>query len=363
MNLDLIQLASAFGESGRSWAQFQCDDAVQDYVDAHDDYENHIESWQAAWQAGEAEYLAKQGWVSRWTTAPKDYDTFGTKTAEQCGEWKGSPLRRILCHPHHAGYQESRNGSGNYPTWSEDPRIEEREHMERRERLDRLRAEDEARRAAGLIWLTAAAESEIEEARDRDEVESRGLTYMDLRDELVRRDATREAEARAAEWARCRAAFQDGAILVDEGTPGMHGVYGWIAGKPTHIHYNVRVIEHWAHPGDADEASVTGDERGTASAGSLSHVAAGIECGRYRVVPADDVPPEPVTRRIGHERWKEILKIQVGVRTVWVGRKRFSYDPMVLDAAGRIVRAKAVCELAIKAAQRMGLYQNVESSK
>jgi len=344
---NLTTLAHAAGAAGRSWAQFQGDDAVQDYVCANDDYENHIEAWRAAWQTGAAQHLAVQGWVSRWTTAPTDYDCFGTTTAELCGDWHGKPLRRILCHPHHVSYQEGRNGSGMHPTWSVDPRIEEREAAARHDRLTRLRAEDEERRAMGLVWLAGASEAEIEGAEERDEVELRGLKYTDLRDELKRRAEVSAAADRAATWARCRAAFEDGAILVDNGTPGQRGVYGWIPGHPSRIYYGVRVVEHWAHPGDAEQATVITGGRGATPAGSLAYVADWISSGRCRVVTAGDVPPEPVTRRIGQDRWQEIVKIQAGDRTVWVGRALGAYEPLILDAAGRLIRAKAACASAL----------------
>jgi hypothetical protein len=35
---------------------------------------------------------------------------------------------------------------------------------------------------------------------------------------------------------------QDGAILVDDGTPGQRGVYGWIPGQPSRIYYDVCVV-------------------------------------------------------------------------------------------------------------------------
>jgi hypothetical protein len=93
---DLTTIAHAAGTAGRSWEQFQGDDAVQAYVCANDDYENHIEAWRAAWQTGTIQHLTARGWVSRWTTAPTDYDCFGTLTAELCGDWYGKPLRRRI---------------------------------------------------------------------------------------------------------------------------------------------------------------------------------------------------------------------------------------------------------------------------
>lgn len=340
---DIATLARAAGAAGQSWAQLTCDDAVQDYVCDHDATDADLAMWRAAFDAGEAEHLTAQGWLSRWTTAPTDYDCFGTTTAEQCGDWYGKPLRHILCHPHHAGYQAGRNSSGNHPTWDEDPRIEERVAAERAERWKVEDAARAARRTTGLAWLTAATEAEIDDAKDRDEVESRGLTYVDLRDELQRRADTIAAAERAATWTRCRAAFDDGAIIIDDGTPGFRGVYGWISGQPTRIHYDARVTEHYAHPGDAEHATVS-------EAGSLAYVADWIASGRMRVVSPGDVPPEPVVKRIGHECWKDIRRVEVVGRTVWVGRARGAYEMLVLDERGRIVRAKAVLAAATTAA-------------
>lgn len=341
---DITTLARIAGAAGRSWADWTCDDVVQDFVCEHDGPDSDIDAWRAAFDAGEVEYRAAQGWVSRWTTAPADYDCFGTTTAELCGDWQGKPLRRILCHPHHVDYQEGRNGSGMHPTWSEDPRIEEREAAERRERW---RAEDAARaakRAVGLAWLAAATEVEIEDAKDLDEVESRGLTYEDIRDDCERRAADRADRARDAEWERCRASFQDGAILVDDGTPGQRGVYGWIPGQPTRVYYEVRVTGDWRKV--ADEAMVEGV--GHDRAGSLALVADEIANGRLRIVSPNDVPPEPVVRRIGHECYREIRRVEAAGRVVWVGRTH-GYELLVLDSAGKLARAKAVVAAATAA--------------
>ena len=46
----------------------------------------------------------------------------------------------------------------------------------------------------------------------------------------------------------------------------------WIPGQPTRIYYDARVQEHWAHPGDAEKATVVGS-KGGAMAGSLAYVA------------------------------------------------------------------------------------------
>lgn len=289
--------------------------------------------------------LAAQGWVSRWTTAPVDYDCFGTTTAEICGDWYGKPLRRILCHPNHVGYQEGRNGSGMHPTWNVDPRVKAREAAEYHERLLQLRLEDEARRLVGLAWLAAATQEEIDDAEERDDVESRGLTYLDLRDEAKRRaDIIAEAD-RAATWDRCRASFEDGTIIVDNGTPGQRGVYGWVSGQPTRIYYGCRVTNDWRKV--ADEATVEGVGRD--NAGSLEMVADYLATGRMRIASADEVPPEPVTRRIGRDHWRDIVRVEIAGKVGWVGRALGAYDILVLDAAGRLHRSKSVRDGAIAA--------------
>lgn len=343
---DIERIAREMGASGRAWNDFASDDATQDFVTTHDNAPDaYVETWKAAFNVGEVEYLTAQGWISQWTTAPDDYDCFGTVTAEQCGDWHGKPLRRILSHPHHAGYQASRNSSGNHPTWSVDPRIEEREATERRERWQLEDAARATRRETGLAWLATASEDEIEEAKERDEVESRGLKYVELRDEIKRREAVLAETERAAEWDRCRAAFEDGVIIVDEGTPGYRGTWGWVAGRPTHIYYGVRLTGDWRKV--ADEAVVEGASRD--NAGSLAMVADSLACGRMRVVAENDVPPEPVVRRIGHERWKTIVRAEVAGRVVWVGRVSSWSEPLVLDSAGKIVRAKGARSAALAA--------------
>lgn len=343
---DIAELARAAGRADRGWGDFCCDDVVQDFVSAHADTDADIKAWEAAYHAGLAEHRAAAGWLTRWTTAPVDYDTFGTLTTEQCGNWRDRPLRRVLCHPHHAGFQTARYGSGMHPSWDVDPRIEERAAEERADRWRREDAERAIRREYSLAWLAAATNEEIEAAQDADEIESRGLTYAEVRGEIKRRETAAADAARAAEWDRCRAAFADGAILVDRGTEGFRGVYGWVAGEEPHVYYAVRVTNDWAKV--ADDATVQ-DDVGD-SAGSLAVVADRIASGRIRLVRADEVPPAPVTRRLGHEKHREIRRVEVAGRVVWVGRPRFDWKFMVLDERGRLVRAKAVLEAALAAA-------------
>jgi hypothetical protein len=328
---------------GRAWNEFW--NVVQDFVCEHTGPDSDIEAWRAAFDAGQVDYLTAQGWVSRWTTAPADYDCFGTTTAELCGDWRGKPLRRVLCHPHHAGYQAGRNGSGMHCTWSEDPRIEEREAATRAERWRAEDATRAAKRAEGLAWLAVATEVEIDDAKDRDEVESRGLTYKELGAELKRREAELAETARAAAWARCRAAFADGAILVDEGASATRGTYGVIPGRDAHVYFGVRVTTTWINVAeDAEVCDASGEY-----AGSLALVAEYIATGRYRVVDAGEVPPEPVVRRIGHERYRDIVRTEIAGKVAWVGRPRFASEPLILDAAGKIVRAKGARSAALDA--------------
>lgn len=348
----IAELARAAGASGRSWGDWCCDDVVQDYVGNRSDADADIDAWRAAFQAGEVEHMASQGWVSRWTTAPSDYDTFGTVTAETCGNWHAKPLRRVLCHPHHAGFQASRYSSGMHPTWDEDPRVEEQRAAERQERWAREDAERAERRATGLAWLAKATENEIEQAKDGDAVESRGLTYVDLRDELKRRADVAASVERASVWQSCRSAFADGAILVDDGRPGERGRWGWIPGRESYVYYGCRVEPHWAQVDDAERASVL-DADGKC-AGSLLSVASQIANGQLRIVTANEVPPAPVVNRIGHGIYREIRRVDCGKRTVWVGRPRMANSPLVLDESGRIVRARAVCEAAMAAYRSAG---------
>jgi hypothetical protein len=70
------------------------------------------------------------------------------------------------------------------------------------------------------------------------------------------------------------------------------------------------------------------------------------------VVGAGEVPPEPVVRRIGHERYASIVRSEVAGKTVWIGRPRFATTPIVLDDAGHIVRAKGARSVALAAYAR-----------
>jgi hypothetical protein len=169
---------------------------------------------------------------------------------------------------------------------------------------------------ATALEVTASTVDRGVAGHQSDDLGSHGIEYRDARDEHRRRETERAESARAAEWDRCRASFADGAILVDHGTPGERGVYGWIPGDPERVYYAVCVIDDWAKV--ADDARVI-DVAGEL-VGSLALVADQIASGRLRIVRAAEVPPEPVTRRIGHERYREIARVQVSDRVLWVGR-------------------------------------------
>jgi len=344
---DALAFARAAGRAGRSWMDLAADPDLGAYCEAH------IETFdtaaiETAWTAGRRERRTAGGWVTLWTTAPADYDSFQTETLEACGSWRGRELRRVLVDPRYVTYHRDRYASGLYGSWTEDPRLAEIEVAARRERL---RLDDErraARRVEGLAWLAAATDDELDAAIDADEVESRGLTYAELRAEILRREAAAAAAARAADWARCAAAVPMGAILVDDGVPAQRGIWGVIPGRPARIYYAVRIQPGSDWQGLADQAIVESSVDG-AVVGSLAGVAARLADGSLRIAPADDVPPEPVTRRIGHDRHREIMRVAVGDRVVWVGRPCFAAEVLVLDERGRIVRARRLREMALRA--------------
>ncbi len=339
---EIAELARVAGRDGKTWNDFTFGDAVQDYCEtvglAQRDLD--IESWQRAYEQGCSEANLANGWVYLWTTAPSDYDTFGTTTVEVCGDWRGKTLRKVLAHPHHVGYQSGRYGSGLHGAWDVDPGIEEREATERIERNRLAREREASARLVGLAWLHALTESQLQTAIESEDLEEHGITYKDARDWRDQRVKARQTAEQAAEWERCRASFADGAILADAGSPSERGVYGPIPGREPHVYYDCKVTNDWRKA--VDEATV--DARGEL-VGSLAYVADWITSGRLRVVPVDSVPPAKVTERIGQGR--SILKVDVKGRTVWVGWPRFASEPLILDANGRIVRAKAVCEAAI----------------
>lgn len=339
----LKDIARRSGAAGESWTKFTYDHS-EEVCNGVDRGEVDLEDIRSAFNAGAKEYCERT-WVPIWTTASDRYDFFGTFTAEGPFEWDGRQLRRALAHPDHAAHQRMRYGSGLCGDWDEDPRITEtRIKWElSRERIDRVMLG--FRVAAGYAWLALLSDAELND-RAEDALESLlhgfGLGWDAPRRERDRRAATKLAGDRAAVWARCRAAFPDGATLVDEGTPGIQGFFGWISGRDKDAWRNVKVEPHWSSKDDAEQARVVGEDN--VYVGSLSRVAHMIEKGEMRIAgPGEHIPPRAVVARVGRPH-TEIKRVEVGGRVAWVGSPSYSSDPLVLDDLGKIVRTKALRE-------------------
>jgi len=335
----LVILAREAGRAGDRWSRWTSSDVVQDAINAAEVYPD-TDAIEAAFCEGRRELRAAT-WRVCWTTAPADYDTNDVEPLETSADtWHGKTLRKVAIDPEGYVYQTSRYGSGLHPVWDEDPRVEEARIQARvaAERIDREARE--AKRAAGLVWLQTATEDELE---DFDTFEARGVRYDDVRAEKKRRAACAADKARADEWARCLAAIPEGATLIDAGKPGKRGIYGWLPGRDPHVYYSVRIVRGW--PDEADHANVMGE--GDDNAGSASLVADYLTSGRLRVAAPGEVPPRAVVARIGHDRVKEIRRVEVEGRVVWVGRPLFAGEAIVLDEHGHLVRAKKVVAAAL----------------
>lgn len=332
--LELSELAYAAGVAGQDWMSWTAEDVVQDYVLANDDVDTN--ALEAQWYAG-----ARSKWIARWTTAPEGYDSFGTVTVETA-EWKGKTLRKVLIDPDYVSWHEARWGSGLYGSFQEDPRIAEQRAAEVLERYRLEREQAAGRYRAGLTWLASLTDSDLSVV-EYDDLEQHGVGSGELRAERGKRHDLAAATHRAEQWAKCRAAFPDGSILVDEGQPAVRGTYGVIPGRDPHLYYNVVVSNDYEQ--DAEKAIVVGEGHG--SFGSLADVVYRLETGALRIALPEEVPPRKVTDRIGHERYQDIQKITVQDRTVWVGRPRFAREPLVLDANGHKVRSKALVVVAL----------------
>ncbi len=89
---------------------------------------------------------------------------------------------------------------------------------------------------------------------------------------------------------------------------------------------------------------------GNDNAGSPLLVTEWLASGRVRLaIPGEEFPPRAVVDRLGGwARWRDIRKVDVGGKTVWVGRPTFG-ETMVLDDKGHLVRAKKVLAVALSA--------------
>ena len=354
---DLIALARAAGRRGVAWSDWP-DELTEEQID--EICRTHTSDLEAAHLEGRREYLiADKGWHLVWTTAPEAYDTCGTFAVEGPFEWERRQLRRVAVDPGRAAYQIDRYASGCHYARAEDPREVDRRI---REELSRARVEKAMRgfrAAAGAAWLASLSDEELEnyDKNERDELlRGFGLTWEQHRHVLGMREDERKWRATAAKWARCRALVPDGATLIDEGTSGAHGTYGWIPGRKKDAWRSIKVEPHYGYPDDADEARVVGEGPMLAGTyiGSLAHVAALIAKGEMRLArPDEHVPPRKVVERI-RCTWDEVLRVETGGRVVWVA-SRFG-EMFVLDDGAHHVRAKKVREEAITAYRSSGRY-------
>ena len=343
----ISDLARDAGLSGRTWASFQCDDAVQDYLDRCGaiDVKLQINAWERSYAAGAAERRrVVEKWVERWTTAPEDYDAFGTETLQICGPWNGRTLRRVLIHPVHQGYQADRYGSGLHATWEEDPREIDRRLEETAARERALAAKREAARATSQAWLSSASDADLEDELSSDD-EARA-PRSEVRAEIRRRRDARDAAVREEEYQRSSDEVSRHQVIVDDGSPSRPGRWGNIPGRPSRVYYAIE-ISSW--PRDAGVATVNearSGERGRGhrpeSIGRLRDVARRLGDGSLRGARAEDVPPAPVLDRIGHDRLKSVHRAEIVGRVVWVGPITLGGEPTILDARGHIVRKKDV---------------------
>jgi len=346
---DLERLAREAGKAGVRYSDWSCCDAVFELVSALDEAGIRFDTrkFEAAHGEGRREFKLSGGWRSLWTTAPSDYDLFGTETVEDGGEWKGKRLRRVIVDPAHVDYQEGRYSSGLHGSWPEDPRVEEARWAEERARRKAEDEEREARRKAGLEWLASVDDSLVEGDEDAfdEELRAHGLRWEDGRAEHRHRAAAKKDAERAVTWARCRAAFADGATLVDPGSPSTRGYFGVIPGREPRVWHRVAVRQSYQRADDAQLAEVYDGET-TVLIGALVDVADQIAKGELRAAgEGEHLPPGAVVARLGIP-FTEIVRAEVGGVAVWVGCQRFGFDLLVLDDAGKLVRKKAVREAA-----------------
>lgn len=338
---ELTAAALEAGRKGITWAAWTNEDAVQDFVCSADDAisDAAIKAWEAAHRIGTFEHLAASGWIERWTHAPESFDGFGTLTLEQCGFWNGRALRRVIVDGRHVTWQADRYGSGTYATWETDPRIEERRQAELRERWRAEDATRAAKREVGLAWLKTASSEEILTAEYEDDIERRGLTHVEARDERKRREAEEVERIRVLEIEQALAIVKPGLNLIDDGTPSRCGIYGPIPGRPPTVHYGIN--EHGYARQTADEIMIR-DSAG-ADIGSLMTIARRLSAGELRVATDGDMlPPEPVLRRVGLDRRAVVQRLEISGHVVWAARLPFTIDVIVLDGRGHIVRSRQI---------------------
>jgi hypothetical protein len=343
--MNLVEAARAAGAAGQDWNRWIMSDEVQDAIMAAPDFNTpEQEAIEQAFTEGRREKLAATGRIM-YTTAPKDYDSGSAVELAVMGDFFGKPLRKIVVEPDDYQWQANRYGSGTYGVWDQDP-IEEDRHA--REKHDKHRAEMaavDARRAAGAAWLRTAT---AEELANEELCEEHGATWQAIRDERTRRREEAAGKKQGDEWSSATSVIPVGATLIDDGeyiVPTMVGLRP--IHRPAAVHYDVKIVEGWPH-GNVERAEVheaTG-KGSSKSFGTVAHVADMITRGKLRVAGPGEVPPRAVVERIGYDRWKDIRRVEVGGKIVWVGRAMFGSEDLILDENGRLVRAKKIVEAA-----------------
>lgn len=349
----LVESAKEAGASGKRWHDWVMSDEVQDTIAQGTFTSGDQDAIESAFAEGQKKELEKRGRVV-WTTAPSDYDIGTTVELEKVGDYHGKPLRKVVMEPEDYQYQTGRYGSGLYLSSDEDPIEADRRAKEKLAAIESERLASEAKHKAGLEWLKTASSSELD---NEDLAWERGARWQDVRDERKRRREEEDEKKRTSEWERVRALIPEGATLIDEGEyipapmVGLRPIQ-----RPARVYYDVQ-IESGAR--DVGSAKVhEKKERGTVSFGSAESIADLISRGKLRVAQKGEVPPRAVVERIGPEHFKKIRAVEVGGRTVWVGRPTFATDFLVLDDAGKLVRTSKIAEAAAEAV-RSAEYMNL----
>lgn len=348
MNLDdLCKRFRELAASGKDLDNILFDDSVHEvYCELCSLPEFDKDKLEAAFVEGRRVHRIVNGWIVVWTDSRADYDQFGTEELD-CFDWNGRTLRRVLVEPENFVYQRSRYLSG-ASYWDEDPRETERTIQETIAKEQSEREENERIRAAGLEWIrTVDAGAWDDENTFYAELRPRDLTWSDVLREKRRRHEEQDAIERSKEWERCRSTFPDGCTIVDPGNDAYKAKFPDQPYGPSdvEIYRNVRVIPHWSEKESVHDARVE-DERHN-FAGSLWRVADRLNKGLLRIAKEDEkLPPNAVVDRLKPSRLDRLVRVECEGRVVWAGRERFSYEIIVLDEQGRLVRKKSIREAA-----------------
>jgi hypothetical protein len=340
--MDLEKAARTAGASGQSFHDWVMSDEVQDVIAAADSFSDADQkAIEKAFGEGRREIAIKKGRLV-WTTAPGDYDGADATELEVVGDYFGKPLRKIAIDPEGYGWQTGRYASGTYGVWDNDPIEEDRQAHERHAKAEAERKAVEAKRQAGVVWLRGATASQL---KDEDLCWEHGARYEDIRAERTRRHEEEKESTRASSIAAIEKLIPEGATLIDEGEYIVSPLVGLRPiQRPAKVYFDVKLVHGW--PDDAEHAKVEhgpGKRKETIPAQPLADL---IAKGKVRIAKKGEVPPGPVVDRIGMDRWKDIRRVEVDGKTVWIGRATFGSEDLVLDENGKLVRAKKILEAA-----------------